>query len=316
MTSGTPLAHWDEVERERREVGDMRATFRRLGAAAGATVAGVSLIDVDPGCRAGPVHVHESEEEIFFVLSGSGLAWIDGAVHEIGPGDTIVYRAGGPLHTVIAGPDGLSVLAYGENHPPPLVRLPRAGMVRRGRLWLEASADDPLEREAAAGPLELHEPTPRPSCIVALEDVEPEIMDEGKFADSSRSLGRAAGAVRTGLNHAVMAAGKWSCPPHWHGAEHELFVVLEGGGDLLLFDDRGEQVEEHPLRAGHCVARPGPSRPKLAHALRGGPDGITYLAYGTRRPDEITYYPMSRKAFLGDVLVRLDLADDYWEGEV
>jgi uncharacterized cupin superfamily protein len=140
-------------------------------------------------------------------------------------------------------------------------------------------------------------------------------MDHGRFVDSSRSVGRAAGAVHAGLNHAVMPAGKWSCPPHWHGAEQELFVVLEGGGDLLLFDNQGELVEEHPLRAGHCVARPGPGRPRLAHALRGGPDGISYLAYGTRRPGEITYYPRSKKAFLGDALVRLDLADDYWEGE-
>jgi uncharacterized cupin superfamily protein len=310
------LAHWDGVEREVRDVGDMRATFRALGEAAGATAVGVALIDVEPGCRPGPVHQHGSEEEIFFVLGGSGLAWLDGAVHEIGPGDTIVYVAGGPEHTVIAGPDGLSVLAYGENHDPPLVRLPRARMVRRGGLWLEASPDDPLEREAAAGPLDVPEPTPRPACIVALDDVEPEIMDKGRYADSSRGLGVAAGSVRTGLNHAVMEAGKWSCPPHWHGAEHELFVVLEGGADLLLFDNQGEVVEEHALRAGHCVARPGPARPKRAHALRGGPDGITYLAYGTRRPEEIVYYPVSRKAYLGSVLVRLDLADDYWEGEI
>jgi uncharacterized cupin superfamily protein len=310
------LAHWDDVEREVRDAGDMRATFRRLGAAAGATAVGVTRIDIDPGCRAGPVHQHGSEEEIFFVLEGSGLAWLDGAVHEIGAGDAIVYLAGGPEHTVIAGPDGLSVLAYGENHEPALTRLPRAGMVRRGGLWLEASPDDPVEREAAAGPLKLPEPAPRPSCIVALEDVDAEVMDKGRYADSSRPLGFAAGALRTGLNHAVMAAGKWSCPPHWHGAEHELFVVLAGGGDLLLFDNRAELVEEHPLRAGHCVARPGPSRPKLAHALRGGPEGITYLAYGMRRPDEVTYYPVSRKAMLGSVLVRLDLADDYWEGEI
>ncbi len=192
------LAHWDDVEPEVRDVGDMRATFRALGEAAGASAVGVARIDVEPGCRAGPVHQHGSEEEIFFVLEGSGLAWIDGAVHEIGPGDTLVYLAGGPLHTVIAGDEGLSVLAYGENHAPPLVRLPRAGMVRRGGVWLEASHDDPLEREAAAGPLELPAPTPRPPCSVALEDVEVETDEVGEFAISERDVGRAAGSVRIG----------------------------------------------------------------------------------------------------------------------
>src|SRR5919201_156718 len=171
------LAHWDDVECRRREVGDMRATFRRLGAAAGASVVGVARIDVDPGCRAGPVHVHGSEEEIFFVLEGSGLAWIDGAVHDIGRHDTIVYLANGPEHTVIAGSEGLSVLAFGENHNPILTRLPRAGVGRRAGVVIELSDDDPLQREAAAGPLELPHPTPRPPCIVALEDVQLETED-------------------------------------------------------------------------------------------------------------------------------------------
>src|SRR5919198_3807875 len=140
------LAHWDDVEGRRREVGDMRATFRRLGAAAGASVVGVARIDIDPGCRAGPVHVHGSEEEIFFVLEGSGLAWIDGAVHEIGVGDTIVYLASGPEHTVIAGPDGLSVLAFGENFDMPVTHLPHAGIARRGGFVFEVTEDVPLER--------------------------------------------------------------------------------------------------------------------------------------------------------------------------
>jgi uncharacterized cupin superfamily protein len=277
---------------------------------------GVSRIDIEPGCRPGPVHQHGSEEEIFFVLAGSGLAWLDGAVHEIGIGDTIVCQAGGPEHALIAGDDGLAVLAYSENHAPPFTRLPRAGMIRHWGMAFEASPDDPLEREAAAGPLALPEPTPRPSCIVALDDVEPEIMDQGRFADSSRGLGLAAGSVHAGLNHAVMESGKWSCPPHWHGDEQELFVVLEGDGDLLLFDNNGELAEEHALRPGHCVARPGPGRPRLAHALRGGPEGITYLVYGTRCPGEIVYFPRSKKAWLARVMVRLDLVDDYWEGEV
>jgi uncharacterized cupin superfamily protein len=310
------LAHWDEVEREVRDAGDMRATFRSVGEAAGSTVVGVAVIDVEPGCRAGPVHVHASEEEIFFVLSGSGLAWLDGAVHEIGVGDTIVYVAGGPEHTVIAGPSGLSVLAYGENDEPPLTRLPRAGMVRRGALWLEASDDDPIEREAAAGPLELPEPTPRPPCIVALEDVEWEADEFGEVKIRERDLALVAGSVRTGLRYLEVASGALNCPPHWHGHEHELFVVLEGDGELLLYDNAGELTERHPLRPGSCVARPGPARRKLAHALRAGTEGMTYLAYGMREPGEIVYYPRSKKAWLGSVMVRLDLVDDYWEGEV
>jgi uncharacterized cupin superfamily protein len=309
------VSHWDDFEREVRDVGEMRASFRELGDAAGATVVGVSRIDVEPGCRAGPVHQHGSEEEIFFVLEGSGLAWIDGAVHEIGPGDTIVYLAGGPGHTIIAGPGGLSVLAFGENHDPPLVRLPRAGMVRRGGLWLEASKDDPLEREAAAGPLELPDRTPRPACMVALHDVEAEEEEKGEYHVRERDMATAAGSVRTGLRHSVILAGRWSCPPHWHAAEHELFVVLEGDGNLLLYDNRAQLLEEHALRPGSCVARPGPGR-TLAHALRAGAGGMTYLAYGMRVKNEVVYFPRSRKAWLGSVLVRVDLADDYWEGEL
>jgi uncharacterized cupin superfamily protein len=308
------LANWDDVEREPRDVGEMRATFRELGAAAGATAVGVSRIDVEPGCRPGPVHQHGSEEEIFFVLAGSGLAWLDGAVHEIGVGDTIVYLASGPEHTVIAGPGGLSVLAFGENHDPPLVRLPRAGMVRRAGLWLEASQDDPLEREAAAGALELPEPTPRPPCIVGLEDLEDDVDEVGEVATRERNVALAAGSVRSGLRHVVIAPGALNCPPHWHTAEHELFVVLGGGGTLLLYDNHGKIAEEHPLRPGHCVSCPAGMR--LAHALRAGDEGMTYLSYGTREANEIVYYPRSKKAWLGRVLVRVDPIDDYWEGEL
>jgi uncharacterized cupin superfamily protein len=308
------VAHVDDVEPVVRDAGDIRATFRLVGQAAGATAVGVARIDVEPHCRPGPVHQHASEEEIFFVLEGSGLAWMDGAVHAIAPGDAIVCLAGGPEHTIVAGDEGISVLAYGENHAPPLVRLPRAGMVRRGRVWLEASPDDPLEREAAAGPLELPAPTPRPPSIVALHDVKLETEARAGYHVDEHDLGVAAGSARTGLRHVVLAAGDWYCPPHWHQREHELFYVLEGDGALLLFDNRGEQVAEHPLRPGHCAARPGPGR-RQAHAIRAGAGGMTYLAYGSRDSGEIVYYPRSRKAWLGSVMVRLELADDYWEGE-
>ena len=96
------------------------------------------------------------------------------------------------------------MLAYGENHAPPLVRLPRAGMVRRAGIWLEASRDDPLEREAAAGPLELPDPTPRPPCSVALEDVELDVDKVGEVDTAERDVASAAGLG------ALRACATWS----------------------------------------------------------------------------------------------------------
>src|SRR3954453_14352985 len=107
--------HWDDVERARRDVGEMRSWWRDLGEADGSTAVGVQRVEVDPGARIGPVHVHAAEGGIFFVLGGSGLAWVGGAGDETGAVDPIVYLAGGPLHTLIAGDDGLDVLAFGEN---------------------------------------------------------------------------------------------------------------------------------------------------------------------------------------------------------
>ena len=52
------------------------------------------------------------------MLGGSGLLWQDGATHAIAAGDAICALAGGPAHTLIAGDDGLDVLAFGENVAP------------------------------------------------------------------------------------------------------------------------------------------------------------------------------------------------------
>jgi uncharacterized cupin superfamily protein len=309
------LAHWADVERRRRDVGEMRSWWRDLGGAAGATAVGVQRVEVDSGARIGPVHVHAAEEEIFFVLGGSGLAWLDGAVHEIGPLDTIVCPAGGPAHTLIAGDDGLDVLAFGENADPPLVHLPRAGVLRRGAVWMLAGAEPgPLAREAAAGPLEIPAPAPRPEAIAAFDDTEVDVDEKGPYAWTEHYLSHNAGAVRSGLRHAVIPPGKDTCPPHWHSAESELFVILEGGGTLRLYDRAGKLHEEHAVRPGHTVSRPAGSG--RAHMFRAGDEGMTLLLYGQRRPNEIVFYPRSKKAWVAQAFVRLDTVDDYWEGEL
>ena len=51
-----------------------------------------------------------------------------------------------------------------------------------------------------------------------------------------------------------------SMPPHCHSLEEEIFVVLEGDGHLLLWEEDG--VEEHEVRARSrwCVRPPAHRR--------------------------------------------------------
>jgi uncharacterized cupin superfamily protein len=110
------------------------------------------------------------------------------------------------------------------------------------------------------------------------------------------------------VKHVAAPEGKLAAPPHCHSEEEELFVVLEGEGTLILGDD------EHRVHAGSIVGRRAGTR--VAHAFRGGPGGIAFLAYGTRRPSDICYYPRSGKVLLGGVGVMGRIEQlDYWDGE-
>ena len=119
-------------------------------------------------------------------------------------------------------------------------------------------------------------------------------------------LGAAAGSVAAGLNHMVVAPGDRPYPLHWHTMEEEIFVVLDGDGVAMLGDD------EYPVRAGSVLVRPPASR--VGHALRAGDDGLTYLAYGTRVPGDICFYPRSGKLNIDGVRFRVEQLD-YWDGE-
>ena len=90
------------------------------------------------------------------------------------------------------------------------------------------------------------------------------------------------------MRHYLIAPGKLDGPPHCHGSEEEFFLVLDGEGTCLLGDD------EIPLRPGSFVGRPPGTG--VAHAFRGP---LTLLTYGTNEPNEICYYPRSKKSSSG-----------------
>ena len=291
------ISHWDEVESVRREKGPMAAIWQRLGDAAGARGIGVNRVRVEPGRLSTPPHSHHLSEEIFFVLGGSGLSWQDGAVCEVGAGDTIVHRADREEHTLRAGPQGLDYLVFGTRHPAEHGWLPRSGAMRFGYVWTEGRTDDPWEIEAERGELEFVEPGRRPDNVVAFDDVP---FDE----DGDKLLAEAAGSARSGLNWIRRAAGRRGSVPHCHSLESEAFVVLDGGGTVELWPtpltaSRGATLESHEIQAGHVIARPPGTR--IAHSIKAGDDGITYLAYGTREPNDICYYPRSNKIYFRGV---------------
>lgn len=301
------LVHRDDVEAQSFARGDIDIERRRMAGAAGARDVGMSWYAVAPGKRMMPLHVHGDEEEICFVAGGSGLSYQDGKTYRVGPGDCIVHRPSAEEHTMIAGPDGLEVLMFGEGSKTGSAWLPRAKVMWMAPRWIPPDGPHPWEAEVAAGPLDVPEPQDeRPPNIVAFDDVEPERQDLPGHRVEEHALGAAAGSVSAGLNHMVVAPGERPLPLHWHTMEEEVFFVLEGDGVAMLDD------EEHPVRAGSVLVRPPSSR--VAHALRAGGDGLTYLAYGTRVPGDVCFYPRSGKVNIDGVRFRVQQLD-YWDGE-
>ncbi len=310
MESHPNIGHRDDAAPFRIDRGELQGERRRLGPLVGTKAIGCSHYRQGPGERAMPVHLHADEEELFYVTGGSGLSWQNGVTHPVRAGDLICHRAGAEAHSLIAGAEGIEAFAFGSGSLTHMTWLPRAHAWWMGPRWIPSDGPNPFALEAAAAPLELPEPAPaadRPPTVVNLADVRAETFARHGYAGREADLGRAAGSVLSGLRHDVLEPGNVSCPPHWHTGEEELFVVLAGSGEVELGPQR------FALRPGSLVARPPGTG--VAHALHAGPDGLTYLAYGTRVSNELVHYPRSGKLGLGGgVFVRAQ-AVDYWDGE-
>jgi uncharacterized cupin superfamily protein len=302
--------HWDDAASETIDRGCLRRTRWDLGSAAGSREVGLKRVRALPGGQTSPVHAHGAEEELFFVLAGGGRLWQDGSVCEVRAGDFVAHVAEGPAHTLVAGDEGIDVLAFGERRVAEATVLPRAGVAWVGDTWFErpAAGEHPFAREAALDPVDVSEVSARPANVVALDDVDEEVVRRGATDLVVRDLGRAAGSVTSGLTWMRVAAGAESWPPHCHSAEEELFVVLGGEGVLRLDED------EHHVRRGHVVARPAGSG--VAHSWVAGDAGLELLAYGQRDTGDVCWYPRSQKLSFRAFKARFRVERlDYWDGE-
>ncbi len=191
--------------------------------------------------------------------------------------------------------------------------LPRAGVAWMYPGYVEVTTigdrRHPFSREAEAGEPEVGEPAAAPA-LDRQRRRRRAVRGRAQRLPDQRPRPRLAPPApsRTGISHATIPAGRLGYPPHCHSAEEEIFVVLDGEGRSLLGD------EEHAVRPGSVVGRPPGTR--VAHAFRAGEADLVYLAYGTREPNDIAYYPRSGKVSLRGVGVMGRIEPlGYWDGE-
>ena len=90
----------------------------------------LNLMRVPAGKESFVAHSHYAEEEWIYVLSGRGVAEIDGAQNEVGPGDFLGFRTPSVVHH-LRNPfaDDLVYLCGGEIRELEVAEYPEQGLV-------------------------------------------------------------------------------------------------------------------------------------------------------------------------------------------
>ncbi|RDI99935.1 cupin domain-containing protein [Dyella solisilvae] len=106
------------------------ARMGRFSAQIGAQKLGYNITAVPPGKRAFPLHCHRVNEEMFFILEGSGEVRIGDERHAIRAGDVIACPPGGPekAHQIInTGATEMRYLAVSTKMTPEICEYPDTG---------------------------------------------------------------------------------------------------------------------------------------------------------------------------------------------
>jgi uncharacterized cupin superfamily protein len=101
-----------------------------VSARIGARKLGYNITVVPPGKRAFPCHNHRVNEEMFFVLEGSGEVRIGGQTYPLRAGDFLACPPGGPetAHQIVnTGTTELKYLAVSTLEYPEICEYPDSG---------------------------------------------------------------------------------------------------------------------------------------------------------------------------------------------
>ena len=123
------------------------------------------------------------------------------------------------------------------------------------------------------------------ACLVSIGSGYPPPYDKSCAARQRYRLGDAAGLTQFGVNRLVLPPRAWSSQRHWHSAEDEFILVLQG--EVTLVSDSGAEI----LRAGDCAGFKAGAHD--AHHLQNhSTENAVVLEVGSRHPDtDVTEYP-------------------------
>ena len=123
---------------------------------------------------------------------------------------------------------------------------------------------------------------------VAFDDIE----ENGKYTSKRGRIGAQIGARKLGYNLTVLPPGKVQCPFHCHHGEEEMFLILEGEGELRFGGQR------YPIRKHDVIACPQ-GGPEVAHQIiNTGTTTMRYLALSTMSEVDTCEYPDSGKILI------------------
>lgn len=126
--------------------------------------------------------------------------------------------------------------------------------------------------------------------FVNLENVEfTDVEENGYYTSRRAQFSAGIGARKLGYNLTILPPGKAQCPFHSHRNEEEMFLVLEGEGELRFGDQR------YLIRKHDVIACPT-GGPEVAHQIiNTGSAEMRYLSLSNNVALEACEYPDSNK---------------------
>jgi uncharacterized cupin superfamily protein len=129
-----------------------------------------------------------------------------------------------------------------------------------------------------------------PKPFVNLDEVEfTDVEENGYYTSKRAQFSAGIGARKLGYNLTELPPGKAQCPFHSHRAEEEMFLILEGEGELRFGDQR------YRIRKHDVIACPTGGADVAHQIINTGRTTMRYLSLSNVADVEICEYPDSNK---------------------